>query len=125
MNIKNEAIAGCMAACNKHLGDRGVLGYACARNLRMLAFSASEYLDERNSLIKEYGRKIESADGVRYEITPSDESWNDFEAAISPLNGIEHDIDVTVVNASDLIGAMSGSDLLELDFMLNWGIDEH
>lgn len=110
-----------MSACERHLSDRGELGYACARNLRMLAFSTSDYLARRDEAVRRHGTP---ADGGGTSISPRDEGWAPFLEEMGPLDAIEHEVDVTTVEASRLVGKLSGAEMLEIGFMLDWGDDK-
>lgn len=119
---KNIEIASMIGSCEQHLDDNGLLGYACARNARMLTQATVEYIRKRDDALKKYGAESKDAAGRVIGMTINDTmpGWNDFKAEMSEYDDIEHDIDLFKVKASKLVGSASGRDLLALDFMIEW-----
>lgn len=119
MRIRNDQAAAAIQVCEKHLDDRGELGYACARNMRMLTFSVADYLTRRDDAVRRHGRPA-GGGGAGYTLCPSDAGWTAFSEEMRELSAIEHDVDITKVRADGLVGSLSGKEMLELSFMLDW-----
>lgn len=122
--LTNERALSLIKTCEKHLDDRGLLGYACARNARRLTDATLEYEQRRNNAIKEHGHEVKNDEGevVSYGIDPTDEGWAAFVEEVSAISGVESEVDVTTVPPSEVIGKLSGAEILEIDWML--GDDE-
>lgn len=123
MRMRNDQIAAVVDRCEGHLGDKGALGYACARNMRMATFAATEYLQRRAAAIREYGDEVRGAGGrvTGHTISPESDGWAAFRDRMAELDAIEHEVDIVKVSALDLVGTLSGAEMLELDFMVDWG----
>lgn len=122
MKARNDEIAAMIDACQKHLEDTGLLGYACARNARLLTLATVEYAQRRDKAVREFGTEVRGDDGsIRgYTISPDSEAWNKYQEQMAAFDAIEHEVDVFNVKASKLVGEVSGRDMLALDFMLDW-----
>ena len=122
MKARNDEIAAMVDACQKHLNDTGLLGYACARNARLLTLATLEYAQRREKAVREFGTEVLDEDGnvKGYTINRDSEAWDRYQEQMAAFDAIEHEVDVFKVKASKLVGEVSGRDMLALDFMLDW-----
>lgn len=122
MRATNAEIAAMVEACERHLDDKGLLGYACARNARLLTLATVEYVQRRESAIREYGEEVLDAEGnvTGYTLNIGSEGWGPYREAMSEFDAIEHDVEVFKVDADKLVGKLSGKEMLSLDFMMEW-----
>lgn len=94
--------------------EKGVLGFAIARNRRKLAEELKEYMAKRDELLAEYGTE-ESAG--QYKLTP--EGARAFSAALRPFAELTADVAVHQVTAEDFCGGnLTSSQMLALDWMV-------
>lgn len=123
MRLRNDQLAAFEETCERHLGDKGVLGYACARNARMMTFANAEYIQARAAAIRRHGDEVRNDKGrvTGHTISPESEGWDAYREEMAPLDAMEHEVDVVRVPAVDLIGELSGAEMLALDFMIDWG----
>ena len=103
------------------LSLRNIVGYAAARNARVLTDALTEYAQfEREAIIKygtadldEAGRPMGTT-----SIAPDSDKFNTFIEEMSPLQGIQHEVPIMVVKFDDVIGHLSGEEILRIDWML-------
>lgn len=96
------------------------LGYAAARNTRVLNTELTEFDKMKNDLIIKYGTKEVNGDGKETGnviIKPDNERINDFLEEMERYSTIEHEVNLFQLNYEDAIGQLSGKELLDLDFM--------
>lgn len=96
------------------------LGYAAARNTRLLNTELTEFDKTKNDLIIKYGTKEVDKNGNETGnviIKPDNERINDFLEEMERYSTIEHDVNLFQLNYTDAIGQLSGKELLDLDFM--------
>ena len=122
MRLRNDEMAAMADACIPHLRDGGLLGYACARNYRMLTTASLEYSAMRDDLVRRYGEKEYDADGreTGATITKDSPNWTKLTDALADFAGIEHEVEVFAVAASALVGILSGEEMLRIGWMLDW-----
>lgn len=125
MKARNDEISSMIDACEQHLDNTGLLGYACAYNARKLMLETVEYKKIKDEAIKKYGEEVKDDDGnlIGYSISPHSDSLEKYKEYMSKYDSIEHNVDIFVVDSKDLIGTASGKDMLALDFMIDWGDD--
>lgn len=100
--------------------DRGLLGFACARNMRKLADACLEYIKIRDSALKDFGDAVVGDDGrvVGYRIGPDDDGWESFKSRMEPFDSLMCDVEIMTVPASEVIGKVSGRESLTIDWMI-------
>ena len=124
MKLKNTEMESMLSSLEKHLDRRDVVGYAAARNTRLLQGELREFLEFRNELVVKHGEEAaegDAAPGGKF-ITPQSPSFGDFMAEYGPLCSIEHDVSLFTVPYDEAIGVLSGSELLEIDWMFHEGV---
>lgn len=104
----------------KVLGHVDKVGYVAARNTRILNDELTEYFQIKQELIYKYGEQ-EMVDGKttgRIAVTPDSKHFKEFENAFSEIATIEHDVELMTLKYNEVIGILSGQEILELDWML-------
>ena len=97
-----------------HAEERGVLGFAIARNRRKLAEELREFMAKRDELLAEYGTE-ESAGA--YKLTP--EAAQAFSTALRPYAEMTADVAVYQITAAEFCsGGLTSSQMLVLDWMV-------
>ena len=105
----------------KFLDRKDKVGYAAARNTRILKNSAQEYLTRRDELISEYGEPELDAEGNqtgRKYLDMRSENYKKYEKAIAEYASIEHVVDIFTIPFESVEGVLTGSEILMLDWML-------
>ena len=120
MKFKNAEMEQMVGALGKHLERRDVIGYAAARNTRVLCGELEEYMKVRDELILKYGEPDVDEDGNQKDTVSlkfDSPLFADFSAELEKFAAIEHEPNVFKLKYEQAIGELSGSELLELDWM--------
>ena len=100
-----------------------LIGYAAARNTRILRSEAQEYLNIRDSLIAELGEPQLDEDGNEtglLGIAMGTPAFEEFKQRIAQWAAIEHEPPIYRIPADEVIGKLSGSEILGIEWMLDW-----
>lgn len=101
------------------LTRRDKIGYMAARNYRVLAECLTEYYTFRNTLIKKYGEEIkDDNDQTDIAIKVDSPNFQKFCDEMAPFNEMEHEVELMVAKYEDVIGCLSGEEILGIDWML-------
>lgn len=111
-NAQLERMAGVL---EKHLSRTDLIGYAAARNTRIIGDEILDYEQLKDRLIMRYGE--ESGDGS-YSIKPGSEGFAKFLAEIKEWAEAESDPAFYKIPSKEVIGKLSGTEILEIDWML-------
>lgn len=118
---KNFEMERMVKALEKHLDRKDVIGYAAARNTRALTEELIEYENMREDLVTEYGEEeLDEAGNPTGKITLKFDS-PDFPKVASKMDEfalIEHDPKIFKIKYTDVIGELSGTEIMEIDWML-------
>lgn len=94
--------------------EKGVLGFAIAKNRRKLAEEVKEYAAKRDELLKEYGVEQEAG---RYQIPA--EKVPAFSAALRPYAEMTADVAVHRVSVEDFCsGSLTSTQMQVLEWMV-------
>lgn len=119
-NIEMELMIGSIAP----LLDRSdMIGYAAARNTRILTGEAHEYLVKREELIEKYGRPQLDGNGKETgfkEIEVGTPAYASFESEIREWANAKHSPDIYKISAEEAMGKLTGKQILEIEWMLEW-----
>ena len=116
--LKNIQMAGMLGSLNPLLSRRDKIGYIAARNYRILTESLTEYETFRNSLIEKYGEEITDENGhVTVGIRVDSPNFKTFCDEMAPFNEMEHEVELMIGKYADVIGCLSGEELLAVDWM--------
>ena len=121
MELTNRSMDLCVNVLQRHLNHKGKLGYAAARNLRKMQESLTEYNQRKEELIKKYGEKETDDEGKEtgvYRIPPNTEEIKKYLEEIREIADIKHDVEVFELNPEDVMDELTGSEILELGFMI-------
>lgn len=124
MKLTNEKIAAmCRDLENGVLDNVGIVGYTAARNYRVLHDVAEPFFTQRNKLIMEYGEAQYDDDGNidDYVVDPKSEKFAAFAAKYQELAEIECEVEILTLPEEKAIDAISGRQLLTLDWMFDSG----
>ncbi len=117
---KNYEMDAMLISLKPLLSHRGKLGYAAARNARILSNALVEYYNFRNELIKKYGEKIKDDNGSEtMGININSPNFDIFTKEMEEYMYIEHNVDLMTVSYTDAMEVLTGEEMLNLDWMLN------
>ena len=104
------------------LSHRDIVGYAAARNTRILSRSLTEYTAFRDRLVEKYGEpETDSGTGRetgRIVLKMESPKFQEFLSELEPFNAMEHEVELMTLKYGDVIGALSGEEILSIDWML-------
>ena len=121
--FKNIEMEQMIAQLEPLLGRNDLIGYAAARNTRILMDETTEYRDLRHDLVMEYGTPEKGDDGNetgRYELRFDSPNWPAYEKEITEWAMLEHEPDVYKIPAKSAIGQLTGKEMLDLEWMLEF-----
>lgn len=121
MEYTNAQMAEMIGTLEKHLPRRDVIGYAAARNTRVLSTAAREFLERREELMAEYGEIELDENGNptgRISIAFDSPNFKPFSDVIAAISDITTDVDILRVKYEQVIGQLTGTEILELEWML-------
>lgn len=117
--LNNARMAEMLHQLDPLLPRRDLLGYAAARNYRILSNSLTEYEAFRRELIEKYGEEDTDENGVSMVAikigTPNFKAFCD---ELAPFNAMEHEVDLMTVKYTEAVGNLSGEEILGIDWML-------
>ena len=116
-NIQMEQM---LASLQKHLDRGDMIGYAAARNTRVLEGELVEYFAKRNELAVKYGEPEKDGEGNetgRVSIQPMSDNFVLFIEELGKFAEIEHEPNLFKIDYAEAIGNLSGSELLDIDWM--------
>ncbi|MBO7452714.1 MAG: hypothetical protein J6U54_20485 [Clostridiales bacterium] len=122
MILTNFAMETKIAKLNPFLNRADIIGYAAARNTRILRDAVGAYITTRDALIVKYGQ-LEKDDNDRqtgrYIIPYDDPNFSTFKNELDRIGNIEHDVDIFKISYSDVMDKLTGNEILEIDWMLD------
>ena len=117
---RNAEMYRMLNAATKYLDRRDVIGYAAARNVRVLSEELTEYVRKIQDLVAEHGEPVIDADGNetgQLGIKVGGPGYEAFVREMAQYDEIEGDPRIMTLDYEQAIGALSGNELLELDWM--------
>ncbi|MEH2935822.1 hypothetical protein [Acutalibacter sp. JLR.KK004] len=125
--LKNAVMVDMLMQLKPLLSRRDKIGYAAARNHRRLAECLTEYERFRNSLIEKYGEHEKDENGNELpsiSLSSTSPNFKMFLSELAPYNEMEHEVELMELPYSEVIGSLSGEEILAIDWMLVDGEEE-
>lgn len=125
--LKNAVMVDMLMQMKPLLSRRDKIGYAAARNHRRLAECLTEYERFRNSLIEKYGEHEKDENGNELpsiSLSSTSPNFKMFLSELTPYNEMEHEVELMELPYSEVIGSLSGEEILAIDWMLVDGEEE-
>lgn len=120
MKLSNIEMEIMMEKLKPLLHRRDRLGYVAARNVRIFNDALFEYFDFKRDLLRKYGELDKDENGNEtVSISPSSPNFNDFLKEFNTIKSIEQDVELMTLSYEDVVGLLSGEEILELDWMLS------
>ena len=119
--LKNAVMVDMLMQLKPLLSRRDKIGYAAARNHRRLAECLTEYERFRNSLIEKYGEHEKDENGNELpsiSLSSTSPNFKMFLSELAPYNEMEHEVELMELPYSEVIGSLSGEEILAIDWML-------
>lgn len=119
--ITNIEIKERIASLQPVLNLRNIVGYAAARNMRVLSDALTEYTQFEREAILKYGVDDLDVNGKptgTKSISPDSENFDSFIKEMSPLQRIVQEVPIMIVKFKEVIGFLSGKEILNIDWML-------
>ena len=117
--LKNAQMAGMLNQLRPILSYRDKIGYVAARNYRILSECLTEYEVFRNDLIEKYGGTMTRENGeIVFGIKLDSDTFKTFCDKMAPLNEIEQEVDLMSVKYEEVIGRLTGEEIISIDWML-------
>lgn len=118
---KNSELVAMLHQLEPVLSQRNRLGYAAARNFRILSDALTEYNQFKMELIEKYGEPDRADDGAELptvSIKVGSPEFKSFCDEMAPYNNIEQEVTLMTAKYEDTIGVLSGEEILGVDWML-------
>lgn len=119
--LKNSQIAEKMRQLEPILSQRNRLGYVAARNYRTFSNALIEYEKFKMELLEKYGEQDKTEDGVELptiRLRVDSPNFKSFCQEMAPYNEIEQEVEIMMASYEDAIGALSGQEIFNIDWML-------
>ena len=120
MKLTNFEMEQMLGKLDKHLSRKDVIGYAVARNVRILRNELCEYFKVRDELVMKYGEAdLDDEGNPKGTVSLGFDSpkFAEFNDEIQRFATIEHEPTIFKLKFEQAIGELSGSELLELEWM--------
>lgn len=116
MKLKNIQMEDMLVSLRPLLERTDKIGYIAARNARKFKDALVEYFQIKNNLIEKYG-EFDSG-SLTKAIFPSSENYAKFKDEFNEIAEIEQDVNIMTLKFDDVVGILSGNDILNVDWML-------
>ena len=120
--FKNLEMVAMVQELQPLLSHRDIVGYAAARNTRVLSRSLTEYTAFRDRLVEKYGEPETDGDAGRETgrivLKMDSPKFQEFLNELEPFNVMKHEVELMTLKYGDVIGALSGEESLSIDWML-------
>ena len=117
--LKNAQMFAMLNQLQPILSHRDKIGYIAARNYRILSECLTEYEAFRNSLIEKYGEETKDDRGRPIiGVKVDSPNFKLFCDELAPFNEMEHAVEIMTAKYDDVIGCLSGEEVLSIDWML-------
>ena len=117
--LKNAQMVAMLNQLQPILSHRDKIGYIAARNYRILSECLTEYEAFRNSLIEKYGEETKDDRGRPIiGVKVDSPNFKLFCDELAPFNEMEHEVEIVTAKYDDVIGCLSGEEVLSIDWML-------
>lgn len=116
----NEQMAGMISDLEPLLGRTDAIGYAAARNTRILRNECVEYMEMRDRLINKYGTEQLDESGNptgRVELRFNTPEFRQFKQEIETYEQMRHKPKLFKLKFEEAKGKISGAELLACDWM--------
>lgn len=114
MKLTNQRMDEMTKALDPFLDRNDLIGYAAARNVRLLTSELIEFYKIQDELVRKHGTEDDEGN---VNISPTHPNWAAFVEEYAPIASMEHDFDPFTISIDEAKGELSGRELLSIDFM--------
>lgn len=121
MELRNIDMFQMINSLNDLLDRKDLIGYAAARNTRLLTNECAEFIKRRDELIQEYGEPVRDENGNTtgdMKVSMTSPCFSKFVDELEKFGEIKHEVNIFTIPESEVIGSLSGREILELEWML-------
>lgn len=120
MELRNVEMQEYIDRLKPLLERRDSIGYAAARNTRILLNESQEFSSYRDELVMKYGEKQLDENGqetgeVSLKVTSP--NFRQFVEELTPYAERSHEVNIYKLPISDAIGVLTGQEILDLEWM--------
>ena len=119
---KNFELEGKLSSLQSLLRRRDKIGYAAARNTRILSDALTEFFNFRSDIMRKYGKEETDEDGKptgQLFIKADNPHYKEAVDEITKLGNIEQEVSIMTIDSEDVIGTLSGEEILSIDWMFS------
>ncbi|MCC8097874.1 MAG: hypothetical protein LIO44_04840 [Eubacterium sp.] len=120
MKLNNFQMEEMVGALKSLLSRRDKIGYFAARNTMILREALTEYFIFKERLIRKYGEEQFDGEGKalnQISINPGMKGFEEFSKEFEAVGKIEHEVNLMILPFEEVIGDLSGEEILRLDRM--------
>lgn len=123
MRYTNQQLEAMANSLDPVLKSRTLVGYKAAVNMRAIMDALAAYMEFKDGLIREYGTEIKDDSGrvVNFAVTPECDGYKVFLQRLGEVSEIEHEVEVMMAHPDDVIGVLSGEEIMAIDWMMEHG----
>lgn len=121
MVLKNIQMETALEKLKPILSRTDKIGYAAARNTRVLSSALTEFFLFKEGLIKKYGEVDKDENGNELHtisININSPNFKPFTEEFNKIRDVEHEVEIMKLKYDEVIGVLSGREILDLEFML-------
>ena len=122
-NIQMEQM---LANVEPLLSKKGLVGYAAARNARVLKGEIAEYIEMKNSAISELGEEEVDGEGRptgHVTLKFDSPAFEEYKRRMDGVDTAVSEPKIFRVRAADVMDQLSGEEMLKLDWMIDFDED--
>ncbi len=122
MKLSNYKLLEYITDLKPFLSRTDEIGYACALNTSRMNTVAEPFLTIRDTLVRQYGTIEVDENGKqtgRCVVTASNPEFEKFKSEIDKIGNIEQEVDIYTIPASLVKNVLSGSEILDLIWMID------
>lgn len=120
MELTNMQMEQMVDSLMKYLDRRDIIGYAAARNVRILSNELTEYMAFKSDLFRKYGEKELDDDGKptgNMFISLESENLKDYMSQIEDIAKAKSNPEIFKIDYGQALDVLSGKEILEIDWM--------
>ena len=121
ITITNFEMEHYISILSDFLDRADIIGYAAARNTRLLTEASLDHMRIKNELLRKYGSVVKDVDGNETNeiaITDNDEHFDDVKTQLDISGNTKHHVNLFMISYDDVINKLTGYEILSIDWMI-------
>lgn len=122
VNLTNFQMEEYVNNLESFLDRNDIIGYAAARNTRILTEASSDYGRIKMQLLRKYGSPVKDEHGNdtdQIKITSDDEHFYEVAEQINLSGNISHEVTIYTISPNVVASELTGREILLIDWMLD------